>query len=73
MFKGIVDLSFPTFIKYLFWGSSQNKGLFEETPHISSAVSGRSGKSGRSDRSGEDISPFGTPMSNYMDESYDDV
>lgn len=29
LFKGIVDLSFPQFVKYLFWGSSNNKGLFE--------------------------------------------
>ena len=29
LFKGIVDLSFPQFVKYLFWGSDNNKGLFE--------------------------------------------
>jgi hypothetical protein len=29
LFKGIIDLSFPQFVKYLFWGSTHNKGLFE--------------------------------------------
>ena len=28
LFKGIVDLSFPHFVKYLFWGSTNNLGLF---------------------------------------------
>ena len=30
MFKGIVDLSFPHFVKYLFWGSQHNKGFFTD-------------------------------------------
>lgn len=30
LFKGIVDLSFPSHIKYLFWGSQNDKGLFED-------------------------------------------
>jgi hypothetical protein len=30
LFKGIVDLSFPHFVKYLFWGSQHDKGFFEE-------------------------------------------
>jgi hypothetical protein len=29
MFKGIIDLSIPNFVKHLFWGSVNNKGLFE--------------------------------------------
>ena len=29
LFKGIIDLSFPNFVKHLFWGSVNNKGLFE--------------------------------------------
>lgn len=29
LFKGIVDLAFPQFVKYLFWGSAHDKGLFE--------------------------------------------
>ena len=28
LFKGIVDLSFPQFVKYLFWGATYNLGLF---------------------------------------------
>lgn len=31
LFKGIVELSFPHFVKYLFWGSTNNKGLFDKS------------------------------------------
>lgn len=30
LFKNIIEVSFPNFVKYLFWGSSQNKGLFDD-------------------------------------------
>jgi len=29
MFKGIIELSFPNFVKHLFHVSKTNKGLFE--------------------------------------------
>lgn len=29
MFKSIIDLSFPHFVKYLFWASDYNLGVFE--------------------------------------------
>jgi hypothetical protein len=28
LFKTIIEVSFPNFVKYLFWGSSENKGIF---------------------------------------------
>ena len=30
LFKNIIEVSFPNFVKYLFWGSSENKGIFED-------------------------------------------
>eukprot|EP00347_Sterkiella_histriomuscorum_P015635 403356280 len=30
LFKSIIEVSFPNFVKYLFWGCSENKGLFDE-------------------------------------------
>jgi hypothetical protein len=30
LFKYIVDVSVPTFVRYLFWGSAINKGVFDE-------------------------------------------
>ena len=30
LFKTIIEVSFPNFLKYLFWGSAENKGLFDE-------------------------------------------
>ena len=30
LFKSIIEISFPNFVKYLFWGSSFNKGIFDE-------------------------------------------
>ncbi len=30
LFKNIIEVSFPNFVKYLFWGSSENKGLFDD-------------------------------------------
>ena len=38
LFKGIVDLSFPQFVKYLFWGSSHNVGLFESIGEVQDDV-----------------------------------
>ncbi len=35
LFKGIIDLSFPTVVKNLFFGSTHNMGLFEETGEVS--------------------------------------
>jgi hypothetical protein len=41
LFKGIVDLSFPNFVKYLFWGSANNKGIFDlDVPTEEDKVSG---------------------------------
>ena len=31
LFKTIIEVSFPNFVKYLFWGSKENKGVFEDT------------------------------------------
>ena len=28
LFKTIIEVSFPNFLKYLFWGSTENKGFF---------------------------------------------
>jgi hypothetical protein len=30
LFKTIIEVSFPNFVKYLFWGSQEGKGLFED-------------------------------------------
>jgi hypothetical protein len=30
LFKTIIEVTFPNFVKYLFWGSAENKGLFED-------------------------------------------
>jgi len=39
MFKGIVDLSFPNFLKYLYYSAPTNTGLFAaETEQIISSV-----------------------------------
>jgi hypothetical protein len=29
LFKTIIEVSFPNFVKYLFWGVSENKGIFD--------------------------------------------
>jgi hypothetical protein len=29
----VIEVSFPNFVKYLFWGSSENKGIFEDSTH----------------------------------------
>ena len=34
LFKGIVDLSFPNFVKYLFWGATNNSGVFQAEDSI---------------------------------------
>ncbi len=31
LFKTIIEVSFPNFVKYLFWGSSENKGIFDDS------------------------------------------
>ena len=31
LFKTIIEVSFPNFVKYLFWGSTENKGLFDDS------------------------------------------
>jgi hypothetical protein len=33
-------VTFPNFVKYLFWGSAENKGLFEDTSSPSSIFGG---------------------------------
>jgi len=30
LFKMIIEINFPNFVKYLFWGSAYNKGIFDE-------------------------------------------
>lgn len=30
LFKQIIEISVPNFVRYLFWGSESNKGLFDE-------------------------------------------
>jgi hypothetical protein len=30
LFKSVIEVSFPNFVKYLFWGSSHNKGIFDD-------------------------------------------
>jgi RNA processing factor Prp31 len=30
LFKRIIEVIFPNFVKYLFWGSSENKGIFDD-------------------------------------------
>jgi hypothetical protein len=30
LFKTIIEVTFPNFVKYLFWGSAENKGLFDD-------------------------------------------
>lgn len=37
LFKTIIDVSFPNFVKYLFWGSSENKGIFDDSTGGSSS------------------------------------
>ena len=31
LFKTIIEVSFPNFVKYLFWGSQENKGIFDDS------------------------------------------
>lgn len=31
LFKTMIEVSFPNFVKYLFWGSQENKGIFDDT------------------------------------------
>ena len=35
LFKSIIDLSFPTMVKYLFWACDLNTGIFEELDEAS--------------------------------------
>lgn len=30
LFKNIIEVSVPNFVRYLFWGSEANKGIFDE-------------------------------------------
>jgi hypothetical protein len=30
LFKSIIEMSVPNFVKYLFWGSVSGKGIFNE-------------------------------------------
>lgn len=30
LFKSIIEVSVPNFVRYLFWGSQSNKGIFDE-------------------------------------------
>jgi hypothetical protein len=34
LFKSIIEVSFPNFVKYLFWGSASNKGIFDRQNHL---------------------------------------
>lgn len=34
LFKTIIEVSFPNFVKYLFWGSHENKGIFDDQSGI---------------------------------------
>lgn len=38
LFKNIIQVSFPNFVKFLFWGSSNNKGIFEDIASSSSQM-----------------------------------
>ena len=42
LFKTIIEVTFPNFVKYLFWGSAENKGLFEDSSfgHIGGSWAG---------------------------------
>ncbi len=31
LFKNVIEVSFPNFVKYLFWGSTNNKGIFDDS------------------------------------------
>jgi hypothetical protein len=31
LFKTMIEVSFPNFVKYLFWGSQENKGIFDDS------------------------------------------
>lgn len=31
LFKSIIEVSFPNFLKFLFWGSAENKGIFDDS------------------------------------------
>ena len=42
LFKTIIEVTFPNFVKYLFWGSAENKGLFEDSTYSSSQYGGGS-------------------------------
>ena len=39
LFKTIIEVSFPNFVKYLFWGSQEGKGLFEDIGFQSQSTS----------------------------------
>jgi len=40
LFKTIIEVSFPNFVKYLFWGSQESKGLFEDIGYQASTSMG---------------------------------
>ena len=40
LFKTIIEVSFPNFVKYLFWGSAENKGLFEDATSMFGSSAG---------------------------------
>ena len=33
LFKSVIEVSFPNFLKYLFWGSTENLGFFDTNPN----------------------------------------
>lgn len=42
LFKTIIEVCFPNFVKYLFWGSSENKGIFDDQGSSGSQIQGLS-------------------------------
>lgn len=35
LFKRIIDMAVPNFVKYLFWGSGTNQGIFDDKNMLS--------------------------------------
>jgi hypothetical protein len=31
LFKSIIEIAVPSFVKYLFWGSMTNQGIFDDS------------------------------------------
>jgi len=58
LFKTIIEVTFPNFVKYLFWGSAENKGLFEDSNSSPSMYAGAGTPSAMNDEKRKKLSKY---------------